>query len=144
MIGPQLYRITQGDKYIILKNSDYGPELDYDEEGRDSGLNLLFSSLLEEGKKAGEVPVSGMAKAPERRGADIFLEWVRTKHPEIEFEAEYIGPDDWLCYEDDYNPIPDHVKVDENGHWFDKETGEDIDWQRILEEESLIRKLIMY
>ncbi|MDD3585632.1 MAG: hypothetical protein PHQ75_00490 [Thermoguttaceae bacterium] len=136
----KLYKITQGGKYIILTTGGmWGLSLDHEDKGHDSGLNLKFYDLLKEVEKL-ECGSEGYAivqkyniyHSPAKFLADGFLEWVRTKHPEIgEFEAEYIGPDISWWYRTEKRKAngnaPEFVTVTEDGHWVHKKTGKNVD-----------------
>ena len=138
MIENRLYKITQGNKYIILTTgSRWGLNLDGEDNGVDAGLYLKFRALLNEVEKH-EYEDEEISKifavhpdAPSKFLADNFLNWVRKSHPEIgEFKAKYIGKDvSWWFKQDEFGKIqvPDFVKVTEDGHWIDKKTGKNLD-----------------
>ena len=129
-----LYKITRGKEYITITTGYRGIEIEFDKDNDNASLWLEFYDLLKEGQESGEVSDSA-GYAPDKYLADEFLAWLRTKHPETgEFRAEYIGEDVSWWENGDFRSvrIPDYVKVTEDGHWVDKETGINLDDEKGL------------
>lgn len=129
-----LYKITRGKEYITITTGYRGIDIEFYKNKECQDLWRIFFDLLKEGQESGEVSDSA-GYAPDKYLADEFLDWLRTKHPETgEFQAEYIGEDVSWWENGDFRSvrIPDYVKVTEDGHWVDKETGINLDDEKGL------------